>query len=96
MFDKLLFFHADSKGGRWFPSLPAALLRMIAPCRVRAVASITLIGDANASRPGSREIEDAADLIADLRQALDAVSAQPPGRTRENAVSTVVEEPVLA
>jgi len=41
-------------------------------------------------------IEDAADLIADLRQALDVVAAQSLGRTRENAVSTVVEEPALA
>jgi methionine-gamma-lyase len=41
-------------------------------------------------------IEDAEDLIADLRQALDAVAAQSLGRTRERAVSGVVKEPVLA
>ncbi len=41
-------------------------------------------------------IEDAEDLIADLRQALDAVSAQSLGRTRERAVSGVVKEPALA
>ena len=41
-------------------------------------------------------IEDAEDLIADLRQALDAVSAQSLGRTGERAVSGVVKEPALA
>jgi methionine-gamma-lyase len=41
-------------------------------------------------------IEDAEDLIADLRQALDAVSAQSLGRTRERAVSGVAKEPALA
>jgi methionine-gamma-lyase len=41
-------------------------------------------------------IEDAEDLIADLRQALDAVAAQSLGRTRERAVSGVAKEPALA
>ncbi len=41
-------------------------------------------------------IEDAEDLIADLRQALDAVSAQSLGRARERAESGVAKEPALA
>ena len=41
-------------------------------------------------------IEDAVDLIADLRQALDAVSAQPLGRNwGEGSANSVVEEPSL-
>ncbi len=42
-------------------------------------------------------IEDAVDLIADLRQALDAVSAQPLGQScGEGSANSVVEEPTLA
>ena len=41
-------------------------------------------------------IEDAADLIADLRQALDAVAARPLGADRESSANPVVEEPTLA
>ena len=42
-------------------------------------------------------IEDAVDLIADLRQALDAVSTQPLGRSwGEGSANSVVEEPTLA
>jgi methionine-gamma-lyase len=41
-------------------------------------------------------IEDVEDLIADLRQGLDAVSAQSTRRTRESIASTLVEEPTLA
>jgi methionine-gamma-lyase len=40
-------------------------------------------------------IEDVEDLIADLRQALDAVSAESPQRTRHSDTSTIVEEPTL-
>jgi methionine-gamma-lyase len=40
-------------------------------------------------------LENVEDLIADLRQALDAVSAESPERTRTSAVSPLVEDPVL-
>jgi methionine-gamma-lyase len=40
-------------------------------------------------------IEDVEDLIADLRQALDAASAESPQRTRNSDTSTMVEEPTL-
>ena len=41
-------------------------------------------------------LEDAGDLIADLRQALDAVSDESTPRTRSSDTSTIVEEPTLA
>jgi methionine-gamma-lyase len=41
-------------------------------------------------------LEDAGDLIADLRQALDAVADESTPRTRRSDTSTIVEEPTLA
>jgi len=41
-------------------------------------------------------LEDAGDLIADLRQALDAVSDKATPKTRSSDTNTIVEEPTLA
>jgi hypothetical protein len=48
-----------------------------------------------ATRSAEQALEDVEDLIADLRQALDAASAESPQRTRNSDTSTMVEEPTL-